>query len=158
MKYVKSMLLLVAVFVSMAYTTRDAGAFDELKPGNRAPEIHLQHLSLEGKYSLLQFWASYDATSRVNNLLLSNKLTELQREDVQMISISFDEKQSVFEETIKTDNLNLSSQINILAGNAPDVFQNYRMDTGFNNLLVGPDGVIIAVNVTPQDLAKLERL
>ena len=155
MKYLKSMLLFVLVFFSMAYTTRDADAPEKIILGSIAPEIHLQHLSFKGKYSLVQFWAAYDAHSRMNNLLLSNKIAKMQREDVQMISISFDENRSVFEETIKTDQLDPSSQFNIPASKHADILRNYHLGKGFRNLLISPDGIIIAVNVSPEDLMRI---
>ncbi len=152
MKFVKTVLLLVAVFFSMAYTTGDTLVLTGIRPGESAPEVHLQHLSLKGKYSLLQLWAAYDAASRADNVLLSNKLNQLHREDIQMISISFDEKKSVFEETIKTDRLNPAFQFNIPAGKQSQVFKDYRLSEGFKNILVNPQGVIVAVNVTPDEL------
>ncbi len=143
------MLLFVIASISMAYTTGDAKISKGLKPGDLAPEIHLQQLSLVGKYSFVQFWAAYDATSRVNNVLMSNKFAKLNRDNFQMISISFDEKQSVFEETIRTDNLDLSSQFNIPTGKKSEIFQDYRLNEGFRNLLIDPHGVIIAVDLSP---------
>ena len=56
---------------------------------------------LKGKYVLLSFWASYDAQSRMQNASLSNALRSTARNNnVKMVSVSFDEYQSIFEETI----------------------------------------------------------
>ncbi len=155
MRYVKSTLLLVAVVMSMAYTTRDAEVPEGLTPGNRAPEIQLQQFSSGEKYTLLQFWAAYDATSRANNALISNKLAGMHLENVQLVSVSFDEKQSVFEETVRADRLNPTSQFNIPEGKNSDVFKQYRLNDGFGNLLIDPHGVIVAVDIAPDRLAEV---
>lgn len=155
MKHVTSILLAVAVLFLTAFSARDTEISEGLLPGNRAPEIPLQHLSLDGKYTLLQFWAAYDAESRVDNLLLHNKLSEMNREDVQMISLSFDESLSVFEETVKADKLESTLQFNVPMGRNSNVFKAYRLDKGFRNLLIGPDGIIVAVDVSPEQIQQI---
>lgn len=153
MKYVKSVLLLAMVMVSMAHTTRDAKISEGLTPGSQMQEIHLQSFSLAGKYTLLQFWAAYDATSRADNVLISNRLAKMSFENVQMVSVSLDENISVFDETVKVDNLPLSTQLlNVPLGRKSEIFKNYRLAEGFKNLLIDPQGVILAVNISPDKL------
>jgi len=152
MKHVKSILLVVAVLLMMAFSTRDTEVSEGLLPGNRAPEIHLQGLSFDGKYTLLQFWAAYDAKSRANNLLLYNKLSGMSREDVQMISLSFDESLSVFEETVKADKLESTLQFNVPMGNDSKVFHTYHLERGLSNLLIDTDGIIVAVDISPDEI------
>ena len=52
--------------------------------------------NLKGKYVLLSFWASYDAQSRMQNASLSNVLRAASNQNVEMVSVSFDEYRSVF--------------------------------------------------------------
>lgn len=54
---------------------------------------------LRGKYVLLSFWASYDALSRMQNATLNHAVA--QANNVEMVSVSFDEYKSIFNETIK---------------------------------------------------------
>ncbi|MDR2627577.1 MAG: hypothetical protein LBC40_06050 [Dysgonamonadaceae bacterium] len=153
MKHVKSVLLLAMIMVSMAHTTRDAKISEGLTPGSRMPEIHLQQFSLAGKYTLLQFWAAYDATSRAGNVLIANRLAKMPFENVRMVSVSFDENVSVFNETVKVDNLPPSTLLfNDLLGRKSEIFRNYRLAKGFTNLLIDPHGVILAVNISPDKL------
>lgn len=136
----------------MAFTTREAEVSEGILPGNRAPEIHLQDLSFTGKYTLVQFWAAYDAKSRAENILLHNKVAALQREDLQMVSLSFDPSYSVFEETVKADKLDLSQQFNVQVGEQDKWFSKYKLDRGFGNMLINPEGIIIAINVNPEEM------
>ena len=86
-----------------------------LNVGDMAPDFKIQTMSaeqsqtelsdLKGKYVLLSFWASYDAQSRMQNASLSNALRSTARNNVKMVSVSFDEYQSIFEETIRKDQI-----------------------------------------------------
>ena len=81
--------------------------------GDIAPDFKIQSMSdeqhelsnLKGKYVLLSFWASYDAQSRMQNASLSNVLRAASNQNVEMVSVSFDEYRSVFEETIRKDQI-----------------------------------------------------
>ena len=71
--------------------------------GDIAPDFKIQSMSdeqhelsnLKGKYVLLSFWASYDAQSRMQNASLSNVLRAASNQNVEMVSVSFDEYRSV---------------------------------------------------------------
>jgi hypothetical protein len=140
----------------MANITRDTKISEGLTPGNRAPKIQLQHLSLTGKYTLLQFWAVYDAASRANNVSLANCVAKTAGENIRMVSVAFDEKVSIFEETVKIDRLPPSTQLfHIPAGKKSDVFKDYHLEKGFRNMLIDPQGVILAVNISSEDLPKI---
>jgi len=122
-----------------------------INPGDLAPEIHLQGVDISsGKYVLIQFWAVYDGESRKQNALLNNKITQSGLDNLQVLSISFDEKKSVFKQAIRADRLNLSNQFNVETGKKSSIYKDYRLERGFGNLLIDPDGVIVARNVSPE--------
>ncbi len=106
---------------------------------------------LQGKYVLLSFWASYDAPSRAKNATLNHALANAK--NVEMVSVSFDEYKSVFNEAIKQDRLSTNHCFVELAGNESDLFDAYRLKRGFKNFLLNPDGVIIARDVTASELS-----
>ena len=58
-----------------------------------------------GRYTLLNFWAAYDAESRVRNVQLWNEVNKLSSDKIAMYSVSLDEKESIFTETVKADRL-----------------------------------------------------
>jgi hypothetical protein len=74
MKYLKSILFLVMVcLLMMGLRTKEIRLTEGIQPGNLAPEIHLQDINLKGnKFVLLQFWAAYDARSRMANVQMYN--------------------------------------------------------------------------------------
>ena len=78
--------------------------------GDKAPDFkicserQLVNLKdLKGKYVLLSFWASYDAPSRMQNAILNHAVTKTN--NIEMVSVSFDDYKSVFNETIRKDQI-----------------------------------------------------
>ena len=112
MKHVKwiFVVLLISSLTSFVEKDKPTGG---LNVGDIAPDFKIKAMSTEqqptqnlskmkGKYVLLSFWASYDAQSRMQNASLSNALRSTsQNNNVEMVSVSFDEYQSIFEETIR---------------------------------------------------------
>ena len=110
MRYVKwiFVVLLISSLTSFVEKDKPTGG---LNVGDIAPDFKIQTMlaeqskaslsKLKGKYRLLSFWASYDAQSRMQNASLSNALRSTSRSNVEMVSVSFDEYQSIFEETIQ---------------------------------------------------------
>ena len=115
MKYVKwiFVVLLIGSLTSFVEKDKPTGG---LNVGDIAPDFKIQSMSagqplaelsdMKGKYVLLSFWASYDAHSRMQNASLSNVLRSASRnENVEMVSVSFDEYQSIFKETVRKDQI-----------------------------------------------------
>ena len=109
---------------------------------------------MKGKYVLLSFWASYDAHSRMQNASLSNVLRSASRnENVEMVSVSFDEYQSIFEETVRKDQIVTPTCFVETKGESSGLFKKYRLGRGFTNYLLDENGVIIAKNISAAELS-----
>jgi hypothetical protein len=72
---------------------------------------------------------------------------------VEMVSVSFDEYQSIFDETMKKDHLQPEHSFVELAGSSSPLYRMYRLDRGFKNYLLNEDGVIVATQLTASQLA-----
>ena len=72
-----------------------------------------------------------------------------------MYSISLDEKESIFTETVKADKLEGTKQFHEELGRKSELFGKYNLQKGFCNFLIDDKGVIIATNVAPEDLTKV---
>ena len=109
---------------------------------------------MKGKYVLLSFWASYDAQSRMQNVSLSNVLRSASRnENVEMVSVSFDEYQSIFKETVRKDQIVTPTCFVETKGESSGLFKKYRLGRGFTNYLLDDNGVIIAKNISAAELS-----
>ncbi|GHT77351.1 hypothetical protein AGMMS50262_18120 [Bacteroidia bacterium] len=154
MRYlIRISLVLCVSFLFIGAGTKEIKLTEGIQPGNLAPEIHLQGVDLKGEgYVLLQFWAAYDPQSRVENIQMSRTISQAQKENLRMISISLDENPAVFQGVVKTDPLNVTTQFNEPDGKKSAVFKNYHLKAGFTNWLIDSNGMIISKNLTPQEV------
>ena len=163
MKYAKwiFVVLLISSLTSFVEKDKPTGG---LNVGDMAPDFKIQTMSAEqsqtelsdlrGKYVLLSFWASYDAHSRMQNASLSNVLRSASRnENVEMVSVSFDEYQSIFKETVRKDQIVTPTCFVETKGESSGLFKKYRLGRGFTNYLLDENGVIIAKNISAAELS-----
>lgn len=149
--------LIISSLISFSFVGKNTPT-EVLTIGDKAPtfticgEKQLIDLKdLRGKYVLLSFWASYDALSRMQNATLNHAVA--QADNVEMVSVSFDEYKSIFNETIKKDQISTSNCFVELAGVSSDLYQTYRLKRGFKNFLLDENGVIVAKDVTVSELS-----
>ena len=163
MKYVKwiFVVLLIGSLTSFVEKDKPTGG---LNVGDIAPDFKIQSMSagqplaelsdMKGKYVLLSFWASYDAHSRMQNASLSNVLRSASRnENVEMVSVSFDEYQSIFKETVRKDQIVTPTCFVETKGESSGLFKKYRLGRGFTNYLLDENGVNIAKNISAAELS-----
>ena len=163
MKYVKwiFVVLLIGSLTSFVEKDKPTGG---LNVGDIAPDFKIQSMSagqplaelsdMKGKYVLLSFWASYDAHSRMQNASLSNVLRSASRnENVEMVSVSFDEYQSIFKETVRKDQIVTPTCFVETKGESSGLFKKYRLGRGFTNYLLDENGVIIAKIISAAELS-----
>ena len=161
MKYAKwiFVVLLISSLTSFVEKDKPTGG---LNVGDIAPDFKIQSMSagqplaelsdMKGKYVLLSFWASYDAQSRMQNVSLNNVLRS-DMPNVEMVSVSFDEYRSVFEETIRKDQIVTPTCFVETKGEDSGLFKKYRLNRGFTNYLLDGNGVIIAKNISAAELS-----
>ena len=63
---------------------------------------------------------------------------------VEMVSVSFDEYQSIFKETVRKDQIVTPTCFVETKGESSGLFKKYRLGRGFTNYLLDENGVIIA--------------
>lgn len=143
-------------FISFSFVGKDTPT-EGLTIGDKAPEFkicgekQLVNLKdLRGKYVLLSFWASYDADSRMKNVTLNHVVGKT--DNVEMVSVSFDDYKSIFNETIKKDRITTPNCFVELSGNRSDIYKTYRLHKGFKNYLLDENGVIIAKDIEASEL------
>ena len=150
--------LVLSSLISFSFIEKKSPT-EKLVPGDMAPlpvlENESQTLNLrtgDGKYTLLSFWAGYNAQSRMKNAELCHAVDKSDR--IKMISVSVDRYESVFRAAVRQDNLNESSCYNETDGKHSKLFRDYDLKNGFSNYLVNDKGVIVAKNVSTEDLAE----
>ena len=162
MRYVKWIFVVLLVSSLTSFVSKDKPT-GGLNVGDIAPDFEIQSMSdeqlknelsnMKGKYVLLSFWASYDAPSRMQNASLSNAPRAATHQNVEMVSVSFDEYRSVFEETIRKDQIVTPVCFVETEGENSDLYKQYRLGRGFTNYLLDDNGVIIAKNISAAELS-----
>ena len=149
--------LTVSSFISFSFIEKDASTVG-LSVGDIAPTIALARGNVKtliedthSDYVLLNFWGSYDAASRIKNKALFNAVSEA--DNVEMVSISFDDFESIYEETIRKDQIPADKCSVELAGSESELYKTYRLQKGFKNYLLDNRGVIVAKDLDPESLA-----
>ncbi|MDR0742835.1 MAG: hypothetical protein LBF05_00540, partial [Tannerella sp.] len=105
------------------------------RPGNLAPGIKSLGTGAEitfpdnsGTYTLLHFWAAYDAVSRMRNVQLWNKLNHGDLSSrIKMVSVSMDKLSSVFTVTLKADKLEETNQLHEALGEHSEAYRKYGL-------------------------------
>lgn len=159
MKYLKYFLLVMIVLATSSYTPRTSRISEGIYPGDLMPDLKITSDSgkkldiehLRGVKVLVNFWAAYDAESHLKNVLLWNTL---QKENLPlvMVSVSFDKSKAVFEKTLSMDGIDNQYHFVDTKGSDSEIYQKYQLEKGFHNYLIDEKGVIVAINLTPNDL------
>lgn len=161
MRHVKWLFVVLLISFLTSFVEKDKKPSGGLSMGDVAPDFSVKSTSNEqalfrlnefkGKYILLNFWASYDAQSRMQNICFDHVLRSAH--GVKMVSISFDEYRSVFQETIRKDQIATPTCFVETTGEKSDLFKDYRLKKGFANYLLDGNGVIIAKNISVAELS-----
>lgn len=159
MKYLSFCLISVITLMLSSGLVKTKLPFVGYYPGETIPDIVLTDShgnssnlrDYKGKKVVVNFWATYHAQSRANNVQLYNYLQK-NDSDVEFVSIAFDVNRNVVERTLALDRLENISQFYEMEGTGSETYKNFKLDDGFRNYLVDENGVIIAMNITPDDL------
>ena len=132
---------------------------ENVQIGKTAPEFSLPDTAgvsvslsdFRGKYVLLDFWASWCPPCRRENPNVVKAFNEYKDKNFAIIGISLDKDKSKWLKAIADDNLTWThlSDLKYWASEIPTLYGVRGIPA---NVLLGPDGVIIAKNITGEDL------
>lgn len=104
-------------------------------------------------YRLIHFWAAYDAPSRVANQVWDHYFTMHPHTAIRYEGVSLDAERAVWERTITWDEVDPQRQHCLPAGELAEYAPEAGLTDGLHSYLVDAQGVIVAVDPTPEALA-----
>lgn len=142
--------------MSRALQTRISN-FSKLANGKKAPKFNATTLegssinldNFNGKYILLDFWATWCRPCRLENPKLVGQYEKFNKMGFEILNISIDKDSTQWKEAIRKDGL-LSHQ-QILDANL-SIYKLYSLSTLPSNFLLDPKGLIIAKNISAEEL------
>jgi len=120
-------------------------------PDTADNEIALQ--SFSGKYTLVDFWASWCAPCRTENPNIVRIFNQYKDRNFSILGVSLDKNKAAWIEAIHTDGL-AWTQVSDLKEWESSVVQLYQIDGIPFNVLLDPEGKIIAMNLRAEELEK----
>ena len=162
MRYIHLAMLLLFGLLQVSTTAKDAKPSVGLNPGSLSPDLlvadreGVEHSlsDYSGKRVLLNFWAAYDSPSRERNIRFSQALNQSVSSDVAYLSVSLDHYLSVYEGTVDLDGLQPQQQFVYKQGERNVLMKQFKLNKGLQNFLIDEHGVIVARNVSPEELAQ----
>lgn len=109
--------------------------------------------SFQGKYVLVDFWASWCRPCRVENPNVVKAFNKFKDKNFTVLGVSLDSNKEAWLKAIEADNLKWPHVSDLKQWNN-EVAVMYHVTSIPQNFLVGPDGTIVAKDLRGEDLEK----
>lgn len=110
--------------------------------------------SFKGKYLLLSFWNSVNPESRIKVNQFETIVSNNSEANACLLAVNLDENIVLYNQIKKIDNLNEGVHINVSNEQRNILNKLYHLDSGLTSYLIDPQGKIVAVNPTKEQIVR----
>ena len=158
----KSLLTLAILGLLIMFTSAYYTAPADSRIGYKAPALVLDNnngLSPLQQHRdgnvLLTFWCSTDVESRLSNKRY-DRLSRSDKGHFTHVSVNLDRSNAVFKSVVEIDDLDRTTQFCTSVKAQEAIIKSWRLEDGYHSFLLNPQGQIIAIDPSEQQLASLE--
>ena len=134
----------------------------QIKVGDKLPAITLKSISnsdvnltsFQGKYILIDFWASWCGPCRLGNKKLVKLHNEVSSDKMEIIGISIDTDTNKWLKAVEKDKIKFTQLIDSKGFDAETAIQ-FGVEELPSKFLFNEEGVLIAKNPTEEEIIKL---
>lgn len=110
----------------------------------------------KGKYLLINFWQSDDATSRMTGKAYDTWMRNTSDDNrIAYVSINLDENNALFEQIVRADNLDSTVQVQLTHDTAESVREAFGLQDAAGSILIDATGTVVAINPKPATIVSL---
>lgn len=106
------------------------------------------------RYTLVHFWAAYDAESRAENKQWDCVFESTVSDKISFRSVCLDPDSEVYTQTVTLDGVAPQWQYHVASAHRLDMMKQYGLSEDFHSYLVDDQGVVRSVDPTPTELKK----
>lgn len=160
----KKTLMIPAIFVVLLLTvSANTDRVYNAAEGIEAPKFEVKAsdgtivkpTDTDGRFVIVNFWASSDAGSRIAANLYDSYVEDAGEDQISLVSINFDDNEKLFREIVRRDGLRDETQYNVADMQRNEIIRRYALESGLKSFLINPEGVIVSVNPTIDQLTLL---
>ncbi len=104
------------------------------------------------RFTLVHFWASYDAQSRAKNIQWNKFFSKTVSDKIGYTAISLDPDKDVFQHTLAIDELELSNQLCVDVARRDELIGRYALSEGLHSYLIDDEGRICLLDPSLEEL------
>lgn len=147
-------LVLILVYCNRVFNADQGMVVPDIEEGiNKTTEFNKSNL--KGNYNLVNFWDSSNAVSRIATGEYDRLYQKNKNKPFRLLSVNTDIDPALFDQIVKTDGLDESTQYHIRNVKGKNLRSDCRIETGFSSYLIDPEGKIAAINPSVQTLERI---